>query len=528
MASKPLPSRRLNRAGGGLPFVSLDRAAELPLFEQIYQSIRTYVIDGRLPPGSRLASTRVLALELSVSRFTVVNALDRLLAEGYLVARRGAGTFVVETLPEQRMSAARHSGKPPRRLTEPVTSPALSSRGTALSAVVITGPRRERGEPRPFRPRRPPLDVFPLRLWARLVRRQWNTSRLQHLDYGEPAGYRPLREAIAQHVGATRGLRCTPDQIVVTSGAQQAFDILFRLLLDSGDPAWIEEPGYLDVRAALTAAGAEIVPVPVDAQGINVAAGVERAPRARLAVVSPSHQYPTGATLSATRRAQLLAWARRAGAWIVEDDYDCYFRYRGRPMSALQTLDSEASTALGIDPRVLYVSTFSKTMFPSLRLGFCVVPVSLVESVANARAVADRNSPIADQAALAEFIGDGHFDRHLRRVRIVCQERHEAMRHHFQRVLGDSVALEPAEAGTHVLCRLGSGSNSRLRDARFVQAVAAAAADDDLVVFPLSRYCLSMPDRDALVLGYGGLTPGKIASGVQRLARCIDRARAGR
>jgi GntR family transcriptional regulator/MocR family aminotransferase len=518
------PPRRPSRAGGWLPLVELDPNARTPLYEQIYLAVQQHILAGQLRPGARLASTRALALELKVSRFTIVNALDRLLAEGYLVARRGAGTFVVDTLPESRMRPSRRpsiaSANPSR---PPDQAPALSGRGQALSSVVITGPRRDQDEPRPFRPRRPPLDVFPLGLWARLIRRQWATYRLPNLDYGEPAGYRPLREAIAAHVGVTRGIRCTADQVIVTSGAQQAFDILFRLLLDPGDQAWIEDPGYLDVRAALIGAGANLVPVPVDRDGINVTEGVRLAKGARLAVVTPSNQYPTGAILSATRRAALLEWARGAGAWIVEDDYDSYFRYRGRPMSALRTLDYAEAAARRSDPRVLYVSTFSKTMFPSLRLGFCVVPDTLVDAVANARAVADRNSPIADQAALAEFIAAGHYDRHLRRVRLVCQERYESMQFHFHRVLDGAVTLSPASAGTHVVGIVDRDRRAAGREQSFAPAIAAAAGADDLVVFRLSRYCLAPPRQDALVLGYGGLTPERIAWGVERLARSIDR-----
>ena len=412
--------------------------------------------------------------------------------------------------PVRRRARTEAARAGPRSARPSEAAPTLSARGAALSAVVITGPRSDEGagEPRPFRPRRPPLDVFPFADWARLVRREWGTFRHALLDYGEPAGYRPLREAIALHVGAARGVRCAPEQVVVTSGAQQAFDLLFRLLLDPGDEAWIEEPGYLDVRAALVGAGARLVPVPVDAQGIDVDAGVRLARRARLAVVSPAHQYPTGATLSATRRAALLAWAARAGAWVVEDDYDSYFRYRGRPLTTLQQLDADAGGA-----RVAYVGTFSKTMFPSLRLGYCVVPDALVDAVANARAVADRNSPIAEQAALAAFIDSGQYDRHLRRVRLVCAERHEAMRHEIARRLGGALTVTPATAGTHLLARLAA-----LR----ADAVSRAAADAGLVAFPLGRYCLTPSANDTLVLGYGGLDPRRIARGVERLARVIE------
>ena len=493
------------------------------MYEQLYFALRKRILHGELAPGSRLASTRAFAAGLGVSRFTVVSAMERLFAEGYLTAHRGAGTFVVDTLPEQMMRPAR-DGRARLTADEPSTLPTLSRRGLALSAVVITGPRSERDEPRPFHPRRTPLDVFPLRNWGRLIRSQWDEHHRQQLDYGEPAGYHPLRDAIAQHVVVTRGVHCSAQQVVVTSGSQQAFDILFRLLLDPGDKVWIEEPGCLDVRGALIGAGVTLVPIPVDECGIDVSEGMRRAPEARLAVVSPSHQYPTGATLSATRRLAILEWAGRGGSWIVEDDYDSYFRYRGRPMSALQGLDSGVSNSERSSPRVVYVGTFSKTMFPSLRLGFCVVPESLVDAVANARAVAGRNSPIDAQAALAEFIVDGHYDRHLRRVRLVCQERYEAMCFHFARVLGGVVSLSPASAGTHVLGWVHDEPRAGDHES-FVASVSRIASEDDLVVFRLSRYCLEPPARDAFVLGYGSLSPHRIAVGVERLARSIERAR---
>jgi GntR family transcriptional regulator/MocR family aminotransferase len=291
---------------------------------------------------------------------------------------------------------------------------------------------------------------------------------------------------------------------------------------------WIEEPGYLDLRGALVAAGARLIPVPVDAYGLDVDAGMRLAPDARVVCVSPSHQYPTGSTLSASRRFALLSWAERAGAWIIEDDYDSYFRYRGRPLPALQTLDAErrrsggesTRQAAGRAERVVYVGTFSKTMFPSLRLGYCVVPEALVDAVVNARAVADRNSPLADQAALAAFIDAGHYDRHLRRVRAMCVERYEAMRHHVGRSLGSTVTLAPANAGTHVVGWLSGGARTGSPlDVR----VSEAAAEDGMVIFPLSRYYVGTSPDNGIVLGYGGLTPSLIASGVRRLARVLER-----
>jgi GntR family transcriptional regulator/MocR family aminotransferase len=503
-----------SRANGVVPFIVLRSDTDQPLFEQLYSAIREHIVRGRLARGTRLASSRALATELGVSRFTVVAALDELRAEGYIAASRRGGTFVAASLPDLAMVARqRTSGRETRSAEKSATrdTVALSNRGRALSSITISGPRYDAGEPRAFRPRRPPLDVFPFALWGRIVRRQWTTFRHSMLDYGEPAGLRGLREAIAAHAATTRGVRCGAEQVIVTAGAQQAFNILFQLLLDPGDEAWIEEPGYLDVRGALTAHGTKLVPVPVDEQGMDVEAGIALSPMARLVYVSPSHQYPTGATLSAERRWKLLDWARQRGAWIVEDDYDSYFRYRGRPLPALQSLDAERHLASDSSSRVAYVGTFSKTMFPSLRLGYCIVPTELADAVANARAVADRNSSIVDQAALEIFIRDGHYDRHLRRVRSACLERHEALRASVQRHLGGRLSLSAMNAGTHALGWLARTSPSPTQ-------IEARAREDGIVVFPLSRYCLSRPRRDAIVLGYGGLTPRLIDAGVRRLA----------
>jgi GntR family transcriptional regulator/MocR family aminotransferase len=493
--------------------VELDSSRDAPLYEQLYLAMRQHIVVGQLRRGVRIASTRELARHLAVSRFTVVTALERLLAEGYLVTRAGAGTFVAETVPDRAMRPAGRQAAAPRGHEVPAS---LSGRGRQLQALPVTGPRPE--EPRAFQPRRAPLDIFPVGSWSAIVRRLWKHSGYRQLEYGEPAGYRPLRDAIADHISVTRAVRCTPDHVIVTSGSQQAFDVLFRVLLDPGDRAWIEEPGYLDLRAALLAAGAELVPVPVDGHGIVVDEGQRLARVARVAVVSPSHAYPSGVTLSGARRLELLDWARSAGAWIVEDDYDSYFRFAGRPMSSLQGMESAAPGG-----HVIYVGTFSKTVFPSLRLGFCVVPDSLIDAVTNARAVADRHSPLIDQAALTEFIVSGQYERHLRRVRVACEERHAAMQEAFRRIFGERLQLTEMSAGTHVL---GHFHPQWIADDPGLAArVASLAANEGVIVFPLSRYCLNPPSPDALVLGFGGLSPRRIRAGAEKLAAIVRRAR---
>ena len=500
-----MPSTR-KRTSGVVPFTALRGDGDTPLFEQLYAAVREHIVRGRIARGARLASSRVIASELGVSRFTVIAALDQLRAEGYLATARRGGTFVASELPDSTIRA--RPGKLAHAAIRPHASSTLSKRGKALTSISISGPRYDTGEPRAFRPRRPPLDIFPFAVWGRLLHDEWRARRHATLDYGDPAGLRGLREAIAEHAAATRGVRCDANQIVVTAGAQQAYNILFQLLLDPGDEAWIEVPGYVDVRGALTVSGATLVPVRVDASGLDVGAGIAAAPRAKLAYVSPSHQYPTGATLSAARRIALLEWAHDTGAWIVEDDYDSYFRYRGRPLASLQSLEGESS-------RVVYVGTFSKTMFPSLRLGYCIVPGEIAAAVANARAVADRNSSIADQAALEIFIRDGHYDRHLRRVRAACIERNDALQTSVRRHIGDALTLGQMNAGTHVLGWLARGLPSATQ-------IESRARAEGIVLFPLSRYCLTKPRRDALVLGYGGLAPRVIDAGVRRLASYLD------
>ncbi|MEP6619441.1 MAG: PLP-dependent aminotransferase family protein [bacterium] len=503
-----------------MPFIALGTVSGRPLYEQIYAAVRDHILSGRLAGGAKLASSRELADDLGVSRFTVVTAFDALRAEGYITAAVRGGTFVTHVLPDHHVRAPFPKAvRGSRPKTEPVGHPkaGMSARGRGIESTSITGPRSASNSPRPFHPRRAPLDLFPVPIWSKLVRREWRLRRHEMLDYGEPAGLRGLREAIAQHAGSTRGVECTANQVIVTSGAQQAFNLIFQLLLDPGDTAWIEEPGYRDARAALAACGAIAMPVPVDANGIVVDAGIATAPGAKLAYVSPSHQYPTGVTMSTSRRLDLLQWAHRSGAWIVEDDYDSYFRYHGRPLPAVQRLELDHLRARGAsstDARVIYVGTFSKTMFPSLRLGYCIVPLGLSDAFANARAIADRNSSMCDQAALECFITEGHYDRHLRRVRAACLDRYEAIVHAANRHLAGVVTLSPMNAGTHVVGRLARG----LPPATTVERL---ARDAGLVVFPLSRYCINRPARDALILGYGGSTPQAIRAGVQRLARVI-------
>jgi GntR family transcriptional regulator/MocR family aminotransferase len=351
----------------------------------------------------------------------------------------------------------------------------------------------------------PALDSFPTDLWARMYGARLRQSTRDLMRYNDPRGYRPLREAIASYIGPARGIRCTADQVVIVSGSQQALDFCGRILLDPGDPAWIEDPCYLGAKAALISAGARLVPVPVDRKGIDVAAGIEREPSARLAVLTPSYQFPLGVTLSLERRLALLDWAAQAGAWIVEDDYDSEFRYRGRPLVALQAIDKHR--------RVIYVGTFSKVMFPGLRLGYLIAPADLVDGFAAAHLSTDMHAHLLDQAVLADFMIAGHFTRHLRRMRVLCGKRQQLLVAEATSRLGSHLRIEDPDGGLHLVGWLPEGHDD--------QAVAELAARRRLHLWPLSTHCVEADLPPALLLGYAGIKERDIADGVATLARII-------
>jgi GntR family transcriptional regulator / MocR family aminotransferase len=486
---------------GALLTVPLDSTAEAPLFRQLYEGLRQGILAGRLAPGARLPATRRLANELGVSRNTVLNAYEQLLVEGYLEGRAGSGTYVPRTLPDD-MIAVRATVKDERAASP--RRPTLSRRGALLAqGSFLTSCFT--GVPRPFRLCGPALDRFPFATWMRLVSRHHRRPPPARLSYDHPAGYAPLRQAIAQHLGPARAVHCDPEQVLILGGAQQAFDLIARLLLDPGDKAWVEDPGYPGVWSAIQGAGADIVAVPVGADGLDVAAGQARCPKARLVYVTPSHQYPLGVTLSLPRRLALLDWARRANAWIIEDDYDSEFRYAGRPLAALQGLDR--------DGRVLYLGTFSKSLFPALRLGYLVVPPDLVDAFVAARAVTDRQSPTLMQAVVADFLQEGHFNRHIRRMRTLYSQLQETLLRAAQRELGGQLELGPCATGQHLLGRLEPGRNDR--------QASLAAERLGVEAAPLSSCCIEPPQRGGLLLGYGGFDARQIRDGVRRLASGI-------
>jgi GntR family transcriptional regulator / MocR family aminotransferase len=483
--------------------IGLERASSLPLYRQLYEGLREAILSGRLRPGARLPSTRVLAGDLETSRNTVLAAFGQLLAEGYLEGRVGAGTTVARTLPETLLRARPEvpglgrPGRPPR----------LSRRG-ALLAGTRAALARGASTAHPFRAGLPGLDAFPFDLWTRLIARRWRRVPRQLLDYGDPAGYAPLREVIAAYLGEARAVRCEATQVIVVTGAQQALDLAARVLLDPGDTAWVEDPGYQGVRGALIAAGIRLAPIPVDGEGLDVQRAARRAPGARLVYVTPSHQYPLGVTMSLNRRLALLEWASASGAWILEDDYDSEYRYAGRPLAALQGLDTAG--------RVIYAGTFSKVLFPALRLGYLVVPPELVDPFVAARALTDRHSPSVPQAALADFIEGGHFARHVRRTRGLYAERQAALVRAARRTLGELLEVAPAEAGMHLVGWLPDGVDDCV--------AARAGLVHEVEATPLSAYRVrpaQRGERGGLILGYAAYAPREIDDACTRLAAAL-------
>ena len=485
----------------------LERQGAAPLFRQLYARLKDAILQGGLGPGARLPATRVLAQQLGVSRQTVLAAYEQLMAEGYLRGGVGQGTFVDAALPAAAPAAAQAG-------TAPGLPRPLPARGAALAASMARV-RHHAGPLRAFRTSMPGLDLFPFETWRKLEARHWRHRALP-LGYEAAAGHAPLRELLCAYLNAARGVRCTPEQIVVTAGSQQALYLLAQLLLAPGDGVWLESPGYQGAAAPFEVAGARICPVPVDAEGMDVAFAASRYPDAALVFATPSHQLPLGVTMSLARRLDLLRWAEARRAWIVEDDYDSEYRYTGPPLASLQSLDRGG--------RVIYVGTLSKVLFPGLRLGYVVAPPALVEPLRQAKAVVDRHSPMVPQAVLADFIRQGHFARHIRRTREAYAERRAALLEALQRRLGGMLRCGPTDTGLDACVHLAGPHAGPPEEAQAAARAAAAGVD----LRPLSYFahpeagpeCAVAP---GLLLGFSAFTPGEIRAGVARLEEALLR-----
>jgi GntR family transcriptional regulator / MocR family aminotransferase len=472
--------------------MGLSRRPGTPLYRGIYGVMRTAITEGRLPGGTLLPPTRTLATDLGISRATVLAAYEQLTADGYIDGRRGGGTRV--------------SGDAPRANTRlPVRRPPPLASATDLPRA--GGDDR----PAPFALGVPALDEFPIATWARLTARRWRATPRSMLAPADGAGFGPLREAIAEHVVTLRGIRCTAEQVVITAGAQQAFGLLARLIAAPGSPVWVEEFGYGPARTAFASAGAVPIGVLVDPHGFDVARARAAAPRARLALVTPACQAPYGIAMSPQRRLELLDWAEEMQALILEDDYNGELRYEGKAPPAL------AATAHPGARRVVYIRTFTKTLFPALRLGFVVLPGGLIESFTRARTFVDRHSPNLEQAVLADFIASGYFSRHVRRVRELYAARQQEFLELARQELGPLATFRSMPAGLRIVGDL----QPDMPDVR----VADEAAKRGVRVEALSSHCLGPTPARGLVFGYAPFRRDETRAGLAQVAEAIRHVR---
>ena len=472
-----------------------------PLYRWFYNELRTAILDGRIAPGARLPATRDLAREYKLARATVVASFEQLKSEGYVEGKVGAGTFVTQVLPDDLLQVGRSSaGKSVghRRVQ-------WSSYARRLRLYPGSGPRTTRA----FRANQAALDVFPTTLWAQVVARRLRRASAQLLSGGEALGYRPLRQAVAAYLNTSRGVKCSSEQVLIISGVQEALERAAHLLLDPGDPVWMEDPGYPGADIVFRAAGATVHPVPVDDEGLDLEWGRHHWTNATLLYVTPAHQFPLGVTMSLRRRLALLEWARRSRTLIFEDDYDSEYRYQGRPIPALQGLDRA-----GV---VIYAGTFNEVLFPALRLAYLVVPPGMVDRFAAAQAVSMRHAPLLDQAALCDFITEGHFARHIRRMRELYSERLAVFLEASRSRLEGLLEIPDIDAGLQTVGWLARGISA--------DRAAEEAARREVEVIPLSRYSSRRLARQGLLLGFAAVDAGELRRGVEQLGRALESCR---
>jgi GntR family transcriptional regulator / MocR family aminotransferase len=484
---------------GITPVIPIDKHAPKSLYRQVYEGYRKAIMDGGVRPGQRVPSTRVLAQELGISRIPVLSAYAQLLAEGYFESRVGSGTVVSRSLPNRAAAGQPMNG---------ATAKSDSRRRQLSKRCLVLASRRDFHNRRgvgPFVGSQIAADQFPLQIWNSLVTRHSRGMQARALDYGDPTGLKELREAIAAHLRTARGVHCETEQILITSGSQQGLEVTARVLLDEGDRVWMEEPGYIFARSVFAFAGCRMVPVPVDEEGLNVAIGVKKCRDARAVLVTPSHQYPLGVTMSASRRLQLLDWAESRGAWIIEDDYDSEYRYESMPVTSLQGLDGNS--------RVVYIGTFSKVLFPSLRLGYVVIPADLADRFLAVRFAMDISPATFYQAVVADFIREGHFSRHIRRMRALYSERRGALIESLKKEFGATAEIIGAQAGMHLAVVL-KGIPDR--------EIAERAAAQGLCLVPLSPFYMEEALQQGFILGFASTPAEEVPAAVRKLKALVN------
>ncbi len=488
------------KQAGVFELVLPPRSPNVPAYRWLCESLRGEILGGRLRAAMRLPSTRDLAVQYGLARGTIVNAFEQLKSEGYLDGSVGSGTYVSRVLPEKLLHVA--SGQATKAALQRDRQPVVSDYGRR--AKLFSG--YENRPIRAFRANLPALDLFPMTLWTKITMRCLRRISTRQLIGCDPLGYRPLRHAIAEYLSVSRGVRCVPEQVAVVSGVQEALDLAARLLLRPGDHVCVENPGYPGAALAFLSFGAKILAAGVDEQGIKLPQ--LRLQNVRLIYVTPGHQFPLGTTMSLGRRLQLLEWAKKSHAMIFEDDYDSEYRYSGRPIPALQGLDESEL--------VLYAGSFSKVLFPALRLGYVVVPAGLVHHFEAALSLTVRHVPLLEQLVLADFMMEGHFARHVRRMREVYAERLSALLEETRLRLSGLLEISPVEAGLQTAGWLRRGIGA--------ESAAVAAAKRNVDVTPLNRYSHGTLAREGLQLGFAALDVKEIRRGVNELARALAAA----
>ena len=473
----------------------LDRSAAEPMYRQVLELMQQAILTSQLAPGTKLPSSRTLAIDLGIARNTVLHVYDQLTAEGYVTSTTGSGTYVADTAPREGAGTKAKAEETKRPCT-------ISRRGERLIAQAGVSPKQWGA----FMPGVPDVSEFPSRTWSRLQARLWKEANPELLTYAPGGGYRPLRRALADYLRVARSVKCSPDQVIITTGIHQSIDLAVRLLSDIGDRAWVEEPCYWGVRSVLQAAGLTLAPVPVDQEGLAPRAGDMQHPP-RLVLVTPSHQYPLGMVMSLARRRMLLEYARQHRCWIIEDDYDSEFRYGSRPLASLQGLDDGG--------RVIYVGSLGKMLFPGLRMGYMVVPEHLVDTFRTGLSELYREGQLMQQAVLAEFIMDGHLTSHVRRMRTLYGERRQLMIDAIRARFGDALPVMGDEAGLHLVLGLPDACDDR--------AVTQSAFDAGVIVRPLTSYYSNLDTAQrGLLLGYACVPHEGIGPAFDTLAAAIE------
>jgi GntR family transcriptional regulator/MocR family aminotransferase len=484
--------------GALLSTLEIDRRCGVPIYRQIEDFLRKMILGGALLPSQKLPSTRELALELGVSRITIKSVYEQLISEGYVQGKTGAGTFVSKGLDSETPVV------PSIQITEKEYLDGNFSQ--TAEHISLSQASTRYGSIMPFRPGVPALDKFPIKKWSKYISRATTKSDLANLSYGGLLGSKKLRTSIAHHLADSRGMKVDPEQILITSGAQQAFVLISYVLMNKNDSIWYENPGHIAGRDVMKIAGGHVSPVPIDNEGLNLPYAILNFPKPKLIFTTPSHQQPLGITMSLTRRLALLKYAAKNDSWVIEDDYDSEFRYRGRPLPALAALDNVG--------RVLYVGTFSKSLFPSVRIGYVVLPEMLMDAFAKTRNILGQTSSAITEEALSNFMDDGAFAEHIRKMRRLYRDRRDILIKALQEYCCNILVPQPTDAGMHIIADLKNGMTDRFAHSKLLNS--------DIDSLPLSIYYNGPVERKALVLGFSGIQKSLIPKLVNEMSRVLS------